>query len=150
MRHLRFVLVLALAALVAACGEDDSIETGSGSEGATGTGGTGGSSDHARVDLSTPENAVREFCAAAADRDTERMALTIAEGAGEGALRRILLGQLRPGEEDDLPDLALREMHGTRMGRDGNDAVVSVTFESGRDEQIHVVRTPAGWKIDDF
>jgi len=136
-------IAILTTALLMGCGESD--------DGIEGAPKPGSMRSGTAPDLSTPEAAVRSFCGAAEAKDVPRMGACIEDAAGEKDLRRIALGRITPDDVEDIArTLALRTVRGTEISPDGMEAWVDVTFKSGRDERIRVVKTPVGWKIDDF
>ena len=99
-------------------------------------------------DLSTPTAAVETMIAAAATKDVDTLAECFATDAAEE------FDSLKTKTASDEMLLELAEfmsggtVTGEKISADGTQAVVEAKL--GRDEQITVTKTDAGWKVVDF
>ena len=122
-------------ALLAACGAD---------EGPTNEG------PGAAPDLSTPDGALRAFCAAAQARDVAKLGGLISPNAAERDLLEIRKGNCPPDALEELAELlTLEEIGEVDMEPDGMTAVVSAKLAK-RDEKFTMVRVGETWLVSDF
>jgi hypothetical protein len=126
---------LVILALLAACGGNDGPpEDGEGEPRAT----------------STPDGALRAFCAAAKAKDVVKLGSLIAPNPGEKDLLTIRKGDCPPAMLDQLAEfLTLEEVGTVSVAEDGMTATVEAKL-AARAETFTMVKVGDDWLVSDF
>ena len=134
-RILFLFLSLSVAAMIG-CNSKTESKSGDGANSAV------SDAESAPLDFSTPTAAVETMIAAAVAKDVDTLAKCFAAGAPwEDADGEAMLGEV-------AGFMSGGTVTGEKISADGTQSVVEAKL--GRDEQITVTKTDAGWKVVDF